>query len=160
LQAGSSRSEALEICVSGRKLYVLVHADDSYAKGFVRVAVPARLLLSEKHAAKALEAAMRAFEAGDSLRNFELEVLRRLALKRQVRDVLELLKKAGGALCYVEAFEEEPREKPRAPCQPSGEKAAELLAEALGSPKLKQYLASEKALVSMIELTLLGKWPE
>lgn len=65
------------------------------------VELPASLIVSCQHAAKAAEEAIRAINRGESLRNRRLEVLRRLLVRKQVKDIEKILENTSGETCFA-----------------------------------------------------------
>ncbi|AFH42799.1 hypothetical protein IOK49_05830 [Fervidicoccus fontis] len=60
-----------------------------------QIEIPSKLIFSCIHAAKAMEEALNAKSKGVSLRNFQFEVIRRLTMRKQAKDVESLLKDIG-----------------------------------------------------------------
>jgi hypothetical protein len=115
--------------------------------------VPRTLVYSMTHAAKAAETALMAIRYEKSLRNKELELLRRLTARRQVKELEELLEKTRGKRCYLIVSREIPREIQC--CRMGGKSAVKIL-----FPKLLDINPSsiDDAIVSTIALTFIDKW--
>ncbi|MEM0021589.1 MAG: hypothetical protein QW039_03635 [Fervidicoccaceae archaeon] len=115
--------------------------------------IPSSLIFTCFHAAKAAEEALRAIEQGESLRNTRLEILRRLTLTRQVRDLENIINSARGEPCYVYVTRA-PLQGAFPPCYCS-EDALRKIFEIV--PQIEWL--GEEGVLSAIALTSLGRWP-
>ena len=151
----------VEICVGGSKLYVIVHSSEEVSDYTYRARVPQALVYSERHAAKAIEVSLRALKYGLALRNFDLEVTRRLVARKQVKDVISLLESLpDNSKCIIDVFQDSDRAnsaKPRRTCNFNKDMVRRIvLGERLQLPE--HEILEEKLIIAIVEQTLLNKW--
>ncbi|MGB9785366.1 MAG: hypothetical protein ACPLSO_06230 [Fervidicoccaceae archaeon] len=118
----------------------------------LEVELPSALIASCSHAAKATEEAVEAINRGVSLRNRRLEVLRRLLVRKQIKDVEKFLEVIPVGTCY--AYVTRSAIEARViPCN-FNERAIDLIMEE--EPNLRSL--GEQALIAAIALSSTGRW--
>lgn len=127
--------------------------ESSVTGAIAAVEIPSELIFSCAHAAKALEEALRALSQGKALKNFTLEVFRRLTVRRQAKSVEELLKSTGGEKCYALVTKEQVPEPLARECRVGGEQALKLI---FGRSFPQER--AEEIVISYVALTYLNRW--
>jgi len=141
-----SMSSALFFTIAGDRLSIPPE------ETVLEAELPSALIASCAHVAKATEEAVRAIEAGDSLRNKRLEVLRRLLVRKQVKDIEEFLSRYSGESCFAYVTRK-PIDVPEQPPCSFNEKAVEVILE---DPALREL--GELALIAAVALSSIGRW--
>lgn len=156
-----------EIVVDGQVLVVFLHSPPRVDNALLSVEIPSCVVVGELHVAKAVEEALYAARRGKALRDIRLEVLRRLLLRRQVKDVKELIDDlACKDKCVVTVLEKtsslqrmlEGEKVLTNPCTLSMSEAARLILGEELVGKVKRLDELERLIVALISLTRIDKW--
>jgi len=145
--------------LNDKTFLIVIHRPPPLGNSTYLFEVPIELVFSLNHLLKAVELTVRAKQKGETLRNLNLEILRRLVIRKQVKKIMDIISSVGEEKCIVELYE-----KPSVPesakleeCEFGGRKTLNIIFERnIQLPDDDEKI--EDLLLSLQSLTITGKW--
>ncbi len=151
--------------IANLKLYdktflIIVHRPPPLGSSTYLFEIPSKLVFSLNHLLKAVELTIQAKQKGESLRNLNLEIIRRLVIRKQVKKIMDIVSVAGEKNCIIEIYEEPivPEKTKMEKCEFGGKRALDIIFGGKNIQLPDDDEKIEELLLSLQSLSITGKW--